>query len=198
MADTKFFHKIEGGLTLAKIAEMGEVRLSEGADANKTFQDVADLEKATPDDVSWAFIPSVREALKNTKAGAVIVPEKFKELVPAGTIALVSEDAHRSYGLVASAFYPRVFEAGISPAAHVDPTAKIGNGCRIAAGAVIEKMWFWGMDVIFMRTPLLKKVSKWACFVQWGQMPLCRIVLLVTKFIFIPAHKWDKMVLVLL
>ncbi|MBO7483723.1 MAG: UDP-3-O-(3-hydroxymyristoyl)glucosamine N-acyltransferase [Alphaproteobacteria bacterium] len=139
MADPKFFHKIEGGLTLSKIAEVGEVVLPEGVDANKTFQDVADLEKATPDDVSWAFIPSVREALKNTKAGAVIVPEKFKEFVPSGTIALVSQDAHRSYGLVASAFYPRVFEAGISPAAHVDPTAKIGQGCRIAAGAVIEK-----------------------------------------------------------
>ena len=142
MADPKFFHKIEGGLTLAKIAEVGEVTLPEGVDADKVFQDVADLETATPDDVSWAFVPSVKEALKNTKAGAVIVPESFKELVPSGTIALISkeaEDAHRSYGLVASAFYPRVFEAGISPSAHVDPTAKIGTGCRIAAGAVIEK-----------------------------------------------------------
>lgn len=139
MADARFFHKIEGGLTLAQLAEFGEVVLPEGIDANKTFYDVADLENATENDVSWAFILAVRDALKNTKAGAVIVPEKFKEFVPSGTVALISQDAHRSYGLVASAFYPRNFEATISPSAHVDPTAKIGAGCRIAAGAVIEK-----------------------------------------------------------
>ncbi len=139
MADARFFHKVEGGLTLTKIAEVGEVILPEGIDGNKVFQDVADLENATPDDVSWAFIPSVRDALKTTKAGAVIVPEKFKEFVPQGTIALISKDAHRSYGLVASAFYPRTFEPGISPSAHVDPTAQIGAGCRVAPGAVIGK-----------------------------------------------------------
>jgi len=139
MADARFFHKVEGGLTLGKIAEVGEVVLPEGVDINKAFQDVSDLENATPNDVSWAFIPSVREALKVTKAGAVIVPEKFKDLVPSGTIALISKDAHRSYGLVASAFYPYTFEAGISPDAHVDPSAQIGAGCRIAPGAVIEK-----------------------------------------------------------
>jgi len=139
MADNRFFQKVQGGLNLAKIAEVGEVILPEGVDANKVFEDVADLENATDKDVSWAFIPSVREQLKNTKAGAVIVPEKFKEFVPEGTIALISKDAHRSYGLVASAFYPTTVEASISPEAHIDPTAQLGEGCRVAAGAFIGK-----------------------------------------------------------
>lgn len=139
MADNRFFQRIQGGLSLAKIAEMGEVVLPEGVDANKVFDDVADLETATEKDVSWAFIPSVRDQLKATKAGAVIVPEKFKELVPEGTIALVSKDAHRSYGLVASAFYPRIVEAYISPHAYIDPSSQLGPGCRVAAGAFIGK-----------------------------------------------------------
>lgn len=138
MADARFFNKISKGLTLAQIAQVAEVSLPEKADPAHVFSDVADLEKATPNDVSWAFIPAVRDALKNTKAGAVIVPEKFKEFVPQGTVALVSKDAHRSYGLLASAFYPYTFEAEISPKAFVHPTAKIGPGSRVAPGAVIE------------------------------------------------------------
>ena len=139
MADNRFFQKIQGGLSLAKIAEVAEVVLPEGVDSNKVFDDVADLESATEKDISWAFIPSVRDQLKTTKAGAVIVPEKFKELVPEGTIALVSQDAHRSYGLAASAFYPTTVEAYISPEAHIDPSAQLGEGCRVAAGAYIGK-----------------------------------------------------------
>ena len=118
---------------------MGEITLPEGIDGNKLFEDVADLENATEKDVSWAFIPSVKEQLKVTKAGAVIIPEKFKDLVPEGTIALISQDAHRSYGLVASAFYPTVVEPYISPDAHIDPSAQLGEGCRVAAGAYIGK-----------------------------------------------------------
>ena len=139
MADNRFFQKIQGGLSLAKIAEVAEVVLPEGVDSNKVFDDVADLESATEKDISWAFIPSVRDQLKTTKAGAGIVPEKFKELVPEGTIALVSQDAHRSYGLAASAFYPTTVEAYISPEAHIDPSAQLGEGCRVAAGAYIGK-----------------------------------------------------------
>ena len=136
MADPRFFKKIES-LTLAQIESVGEVTLPADADKNKVFADVAGLAEAGPGDVSWAFIPKAREDLKNTKAGAVIVPEKFLEYVPEGCIALVSKDAHRSYGLVASAFYPRTFEPMISDKAYVDETAELGAGCRVEAGAYI-------------------------------------------------------------
>jgi len=136
MADPRFFHKIES-LTLAQIEQVGEVTLPASADKNRVFTNVAGLAEAAADDVSWAFIPKAREDLKNTKAGAVIVPEKFLEYVPAGCIPLVAKDAHRSYGLVASAFYPRTFESMISDRAFVDETAEIGQGCRIEAGAFI-------------------------------------------------------------
>lgn len=136
MADNRFFTKIDG-LTLDQIAKAGEVVLPEGVDTTRVFKDVADLKSAGADDVSWAFIPAVRDDLKATKAGAVIVPEKFVNLVPAGTIALVSTDPHRSYGLVAQSFYPVQFDSGISEWAMVDPSAKLGEGCRVEAGAVI-------------------------------------------------------------
>ena len=136
MADPRFFDKITS-LTLAEIVRVGELTMPENSDSNRSFTNVAGLTEAGPDDVSWAFIPKAREDLKNTKAGAVIIPEKFLSFVPSGCLALVSKDAHRSYGLVASAFYPRQFEPMISERAYVDSTAKLGEGCRVEAGAFI-------------------------------------------------------------
>lgn len=136
MADTRFFKK-KDFLTLADIEACAEVTVPEGVDKGRVFTDVASLNEATNDQVSWAFIPSVREDLKQTKAGAVIVPEKFVSLVPQGCVALISKNAHRSYGLLAQAFYPRTFEAKISPHAIIDETAEIGEGAYIQAGAII-------------------------------------------------------------
>ncbi len=138
MADTRFFHKIDS-LTLVEIAKIGEMELPAGVDGNRVFTDVAAIDKAGENEVSWAFIPAMREALSQTKAGAVIVPEQFLQFVPEGVIALVSQDAHRSYGLIASAFYPHTVESYISPRANIDETAVLGEGCRIEAGAFIGK-----------------------------------------------------------
>ena len=113
MVSERFFKK-KGALTLAEIASIAEVILPEGIDTSIKMQDVAPLEKAGQEDVSWAFIPAVREALKTTKAGAVIVPRKFLSYVPKDTLALISEDPHRSYGLLASAFYPYTVKSNIS------------------------------------------------------------------------------------
>ena len=138
MADSRFFHKVDG-LTLEDIARVGEVTIPEGIDTSRVFADVASITEAGENDISWAFIPAMREPLSQTKAGAVIVPEKFLEFVPVGVIPLVSADPHRSYGLVASAFYPHQVEAEISPRANVHETAVIGEGSCVAAGAYIGK-----------------------------------------------------------
>ncbi len=138
MADARFFHKVPA-LTLAEIVAVGEVTLPEGVDPSLSFTDVAAIDKAGAQEVSWAFIPAMREPLSKTKAGAVIVPEKFLDLVPEGVIPLVSADPHRSYGLIAAAFYPRQLESFVSDRAFVHETAQIGAGCRIEAGAYIGK-----------------------------------------------------------
>jgi len=141
MADARFFPK-KGPFTLEEISKIADIKIAEGGSLKRVMKDVAGLENAGPDDVSWAFIPSVRDDLKKTKAGAVIVPEKFASLVPKEAIALIAEDPHRSYGLLAQAFYPYTVTPGISEKAFVDPSAKIGEGCQIDAGAFI------GADVV--------------------------------------------------
>lgn len=135
MADSRFFDKT-GEISLGQLGEIAEIVIPAGME-DKVFDDVNELAKAGPKDISWAFIPAVREALKQTKAGAVIVPEKFISMVPQGCIALVSKDPHRSYGLVAQAFYPVEIQPAISDKAVIDSSAELGEGCCIEAGAVI-------------------------------------------------------------
>lgn len=138
MVSERFFKKTKA-FTLQEIASIAEVTLPEGVDPSIKMENVAPLEKAEQRDVSWAFIPSVREALKNTKAGAVIVPKKFLSYVPQNTLALISEDPHRSYGLLASAFYPYTVKSNISDKAYIDSTASIQEGTQVDAGAFIGK-----------------------------------------------------------
>lgn len=136
MADSRFFKKA-GPFTLGYIAALCECTLADGVDPDQQIKDVKSLQEATSDDLTWAFIPSVRDSLKKSTAGACITSEKFVEFVPTGTAVLLSQDPHRSYGLAASLFYPEEVEGYISPKAFIDETARLGAGCRVEAGAFI-------------------------------------------------------------
>ncbi len=136
MADTRFFKKA-GPFTLAQIAASAECKLGAQVDGNITINDVKGLDEAGAGDLTWAFIASVRDALQKTKASAVITSEKFASFVPEGTAVLLSNDAHRSYGLAAQMFYPSIQAGSISPKANIDESAVLGEGCRVDAGAFI-------------------------------------------------------------
>ncbi len=136
MADSRFFKKA-GPFTLKELAERCECELGSGADPDLVLEDVKGLDEAGSRDLTWAFIPSVRDSLKKSGAGACITSEKFVEYVPENMAVLLSKDPHRSYGLAAQLFYPESVEAFISSRAYIDETAVIGEGCRIEAGAFI-------------------------------------------------------------
>lgn len=136
MADTRFFQK-NPAMSLGEIAKITDCTLADPTMASRMVEDVAELGSATEKDISWANNPKYRDVLKATKAGAVIVPEKFKEFVAPGVAVLVSGDAHRSYGLLTSAFYPRRVSGVISDKAVIDSSARLGADCEVAPGAVI-------------------------------------------------------------
>lgn len=138
MADSRFFHKKET-LTLAEIVEITGTEVEEGVDLLKTFSNVQGLAEATQGDVSWLFISAMEKVALTTKAGACIVTENLKSFLPEGCIALISKDAHKSYGLLSQAFYPRQVNGIVHPKAFVDETAVLGEGCQIDAGAFIGK-----------------------------------------------------------
>jgi UDP-3-O-[3-hydroxymyristoyl] glucosamine N-acyltransferase len=139
VADKRFF-PTNGPITLQAVAALTGAAIvlrEKSPDSNKTFADVAPLESAGPEHISFFDNVKYMDAFTASKAGACFVRPKYTERAPAGMVCLVTEDPYSCYALTAQKFYPGAFEPGVSPGAHVAKTAKLGKGVRIDAGAVI-------------------------------------------------------------
>jgi UDP-3-O-[3-hydroxymyristoyl] glucosamine N-acyltransferase len=143
MADPRFFAR-RGPFSLAQLAEIAG---AEPVDAPVgMFEDVAPLELAGPGQVSFLDHPRYRPIARETRAGACLVRPEWAGILPASTARLLTADPYAAYARVALAFYPaegpggneRPHDTLIDPQARVHPSAAIGAGCRIAAGAVVE------------------------------------------------------------
>jgi UDP-3-O-[3-hydroxymyristoyl] glucosamine N-acyltransferase len=138
MADARFFTRA-GPFTLGALAGMIGAQLGEGADPSRTVLDVAPLDTAGPDDVSFLDNLKYLGAFEVSKAGACIVGAKHGARAPAGMALLIASEPYMAYARAAQVFYPATPASGIVHAgAHVDPSATLGPGCEVAAGAVIE------------------------------------------------------------
>lgn len=137
MADPRFF-KPGGPFTLAQLAEIAGAELQAGADESRRFSDLGPLESAGPDTVSFLDNKLYVEAFTKSEAGACLVHPDYAERAPVGMSLLLCETPYMSYARVANAFYPEPeIAAGVHDRAMIDPSARLGDGVRIAAGAVI-------------------------------------------------------------
>ena len=137
MADSRFFRPA-GPILLSELALRSGAELAEGANPDQMFADVAPLETAGPDHVSFLDNRKYIEAFKVSAAGACVVHPDMVKQAPPGMRLLISNYPYRAYALVAQAFYPRPpVQPAVAPTATVDDSAEIGVGVRIEAGAVI-------------------------------------------------------------
>ena len=138
MPDPRFFNR-RGPFALSALAAVGNATLAEDADAAMVVRDVAPLEIAGSDQISFFDNPRYLDAFAATAAGACIVGARYADAAPDGVALLISESPYKTYAMVARAFYPaESLEAGCAPSAYVDAAAKLGTGCSVAAGAVVE------------------------------------------------------------
>lgn len=137
MADPRFFRAV-GPLTLGDLARTADAELAEGADPERRFRDVAPLDMAGPEEVSFLDNKRYVENFRRSRAGACVVAPAHAAAAPEGMALLLSDKPYRSYALVAQAFHPLPRPTGEHhPAATIDPTAVIGAGTQIDAGVVI-------------------------------------------------------------
>lgn len=137
MADRRFFDNA-GPFSLSALAEVAEAELSAGSDAARTFADVAPLDTAGPDDVSFLDNRRYISQFQESKAGACIVAPEFADRAPKGMALLLTKRPYRGYAKVAQAFYPLPRpRPGVHPSAIVDPQASLGEGSEIGPGVVI-------------------------------------------------------------
>lgn len=148
MADPRFFTR-NHSKSLAELADIGKARLHDTQHADYVIDDVAPLDRAGDHEISFLDNPKYTGLFQQSKASACIIKEKYVGDAPAGVKLLISDDPYRSYALIAQYFYPYVpLVSDISPHAHIDPTATIGEDCAIAAGAVIGKEVSIGRGVV--------------------------------------------------
>lgn len=137
MADPRFYSP-SGPYSLGTLAEIGGATLHPDADSEMMVQDVAPLDTAGAGELSFLDNTKYLDVFEGSAAGACVLHPRFSDRAPEGMAVMFSEEPYKSYALIAQAFYPmHGGEASISDAAHVDPSAKIGDNCHIEAGAVI-------------------------------------------------------------
>src|SRR5712691_198946 len=155
MADPRFFNRA-GPFTLDALSALSGATLLHPEQGGRLCCDVAPLETAGPEDVSFLENRKYIEAFLRSRAGAAFVNEKAAEQAPSGMVILVSKEPYKAYALAAQAFYPparviarRALSAIIDQAAYVpddcdigpnvviEPRARLGLRCSVGANTVI-------------------------------------------------------------
>lgn len=167
MADPRFFKK-QGPFCLRDIVAVSGAELAGGHDLDKDYEDVAALDKAGPEHVSFLDNKKYLETFKKTRAGVCFVRPDLAAHAPKETICLLANNPYKAYAQAARHFYPDA----VADKTHIAATAvvadsavlgencvvearavigenvKIGNNCTIKAGAVIQDAVEIGAETI--------------------------------------------------
>ncbi|MBL8676981.1 MAG: UDP-3-O-(3-hydroxymyristoyl)glucosamine N-acyltransferase, partial [Alphaproteobacteria bacterium] len=136
MADPRFFKK-KGPFTLEQLAEIGQCEIYRG-DSTLLVHDVAPLNEADTTCIGVLYNTKYQALLQDTKALACILGEEVVDRAPKNIALLVTKYPHRSFAMIAAAFYPQEKKAGrIDPTAIIDPSAKLGKDVDIGPLAII-------------------------------------------------------------
>lgn len=139
MADPRFFNR-KGPFTLAEIAAISGATLADGNSGTKKMIDVAALQDADADRISFLDNKKYIDLYKQTRAGACFVRPELAAEAPAGTVCLISKNPYKAYALAAQAFYPaEIPQSHRASSAIVDASASIGKDCFIDHGVVIGR-----------------------------------------------------------
>lgn len=139
-------------MTVRRLAELCGARLAnESSDfESKVIRNVASLDGADDESVTWVSSAKLAEQLGRTRAGAILGTE---ELVGSLGNGLVVKDPDSAIASVLEAFYVanEPPSPGVHPTAIVDPScvvaedarigayAIVGRRCRIGAGSIIHE-----------------------------------------------------------
>ncbi len=137
MADPRFF-RVSGPFTVAEIAARTGASIAGAAEAERLLRDVAPLDAAGPEHLTFLDNRKYLPAFRRTRAGAAFALSSLAAEAPAGLTLLLTPQPYHAYARAAQAFYPDPVPApGIAETAVVDPTATLGEGSRVDAHAVI-------------------------------------------------------------
>jgi UDP-3-O-[3-hydroxymyristoyl] glucosamine N-acyltransferase len=164
MSEPVFFRRGDG-LTLGEIASLTNAQFDPAVRERRVFN-VAALERAGPNDLSFASRKIDASLLSATRAGACFVTAELAGGVPPKVAVLIVADPYKSFLNVVEALFPQAalpsslfemhghaesalvhpqarLEAGVT----IDPAAVIGPRAEIGSGTVIGPLVVVGPDV---------------------------------------------------
>ncbi|SMC67196.1 UDP-3-O-[3-hydroxymyristoyl] glucosamine N-acyltransferase [Rhizobium sp. RU36D] len=150
-------------MTLSELATRLDAELRDPATGDVMISGLAPVYRAKAGELCYILSRRNKDELKTCEASAILCDKALLYLVPDHIPALVSKNPHAAFAIAGGLFYPTALKPspivsgleGVSPAAFVDPQAKleagvvvepmavigaaaeIGEGTRIGAGAVI-------------------------------------------------------------
>jgi UDP-3-O-[3-hydroxymyristoyl] glucosamine N-acyltransferase len=143
MAGPHFFEPARG-LTVDEIVALTGAEPAAGAPLAQRITNVAPLDLAGPNDLTFLDNTKYADQLTSTRAGVCLMTPRFEKQAPSGLIVLRSRDPYRAFvtvlrDLFADALRPSSqFDAkGIAPGAFVHASARLENGAVVDPGAVI-------------------------------------------------------------
>jgi UDP-3-O-[3-hydroxymyristoyl] glucosamine N-acyltransferase len=132
------------GLTIGEIATLTGAELQGTANRLQRVTNIAPIDLAEARDLTFVDNAKFAKALTETRAGAILISERFQSFVPNGLAVLLTPEPYKCFVLVAREFFPdtlspsSIFETdGIASSASVHRSAKLGIGATVDPGAVI-------------------------------------------------------------
>lgn len=121
-------------MTLQEIATLTGASLQgKNVDPEKLIVDVAPLNNATADQLSFLDNKKYNDIFVQSQAGACFVTPDQAQNAPEGMALLVTDKTYKAYALTAQKFYPEPSwsKTFIAPSAYIHPSAEIGANCII-------------------------------------------------------------------
>ncbi|MCV6599063.1 MAG: UDP-3-O-(3-hydroxymyristoyl)glucosamine N-acyltransferase [Alphaproteobacteria bacterium] len=138
MPDKRFFNN-RGPFSVEELAKLSDSEVFPKGSELKEVQDVAPINIADVNDISFIDNKKYIEDFKKSKAGVCIAHPAMKDFAPEGMILLLNSNPYMAYANIATAFYAPESRKGVHKKAFIDKSAKLGKNCFVGAGAVIGK-----------------------------------------------------------
>lgn len=133
------FHTVYGPFSAAQVAEKLGLT-TQGENINSPLVGIMPLAEAGREHLSFLDNPAYKKHAATTGAGAVILKKEAAQTLPKGVVAIISLNPYADYARALGLFYQlktETAETSVQPNAYVHPTAKIGKGTVIEAGAYV-------------------------------------------------------------
>ncbi|MSP44520.1 MAG: UDP-3-O-(3-hydroxymyristoyl)glucosamine N-acyltransferase [Xanthobacteraceae bacterium] len=144
MADEPQFFSTQSTMTIGEIAALTGAEPRAGADLGRRIKNIAPIDLAGPDDLTFLENFKFTGDLAATRAGAILITERFEPQAPGHLNVLRSREPYKAFVAVMREFYrPSLRPSspyggdGIAPGATVHPTARLEKGVTVDPGAVI-------------------------------------------------------------